>query len=172
MFVDFDLKGEAKKERTKREIKELMVDVIGFIYSKLSAICPNSIKILDSGGGAYFLIDHTVTSPIAKEFEGNDRGLVFKDLMQRYNDLLSKIEEEIERRFKIKGIAEIDTLNHKNRLMKTPLSIHKSMPYVVHPIDPENIDFEPVEIPISFDVFIESMRWVSKHPSKNKRKRI
>ena len=163
-----EVKEEVKRKGRSKKLKTIVVKAINFVYSKFKQLCPygNAVKLLDSGGGFYCLIDHRVTAPIGREFDGEERAAIFEELCNRFNRWLRGVWEELKEKIpEAAEILKIDALNHKNRLMKAPLSVHKSLPWVVHPIDPENLDFDEVELPVNDELIRQTLEWVKLHPS-------
>jgi len=149
LFADVDLQDEIKEDVKQKgfrpeKLREVGVDVIYFMYDKFVEFAgdPNSVLLLDSGGGFYVLIHHNVLTPIAREF-GEKRGIIFQEVCKRFNRQLKVIREEISAKIpEFSKYFKIDLLNNVNRLFKAPMSVHKSLPYVVHPINPKDPDFE------------------------------
>ncbi|MCD6130819.1 MAG: hypothetical protein J7J61_01760 [Candidatus Hydrothermae bacterium] len=169
LFADVDLTDDAKEEVKKRgrseELKKVAVESIRFIYEQFcKLVSPESIILLDSGGGFYVMVHHRVTLPLA-EFPREERGMVFRELCKRFNNFLRSVRERASREIHdFNKYFKIDLLNNKNRLFKVPMSVHKSLPVVVHPIDPENLDFDEMTIPIDDEKLKEIEEVLSRAP--------
>ncbi|KXB00983.1 hypothetical protein AKJ41_03235 [candidate division MSBL1 archaeon SCGC-AAA259O05] len=169
LFADVDLEGDYKPRREEEDVKKTVEKAIPIYVKELRKLAPNSVNVLDSGGGFYPHIHHSVTKPIAEEFEGEARGWIFDELMSRFNTRLDEIEEIV--KDEVVGASEIldpDALNNKNRLMKAPLSIHRKLDIVVHPIDPDNPDFDPEPAPVTEEVVEETEKWLDTRDSNSK----
>lgn len=166
LFLDCDLK-ETPEERSE-ELKEVAEKTIKFVYNAYTKlVSPKSIELYDSGGGFYCEINHRVTYFIGQiDLPAEDKGLIWKELCQRFDKVfLKSIEKQAKE--KIEGYDDyfkFDYLNNNNRQVKTPLSVHKKLPYYVHPIDPENIDFDPEKIPITDTKLLEHSKVINEKP--------
>ncbi len=161
LFSDVDLKSEIKPRREEDGIKRTVEKSMEIYVREFEKLTPNSINVLDSGGGFYPFIHHDVTKPIGKEFDGEKRGRIFDELTDRFNERLEEIWETVKEEVpEASGILDPDMLNNKNRLMKVPLSIHKDLDIVVHPIDPENPDFDSEQAPAADRVIQETKEWL------------
>jgi len=159
LFLDCDLKDEIKKQLKDNEgvrpaeLKEVAEKVVKFVYNAFNKlVSPESIELYDSGGGFYCEINHRVTYFISQlNIPPEDKGLIYKELCQRFDKVfLRSVENKIKETIaKYDDYFKFDYLNNNNRQVKCPLSVHKSMPVYVHPIDPHNINFEAEEIPIT-----------------------
>jgi putative DNA primase/helicase len=147
IFADIDL-ADGHKERpvaagTRETVEQALDEYVASFIELAGGI--EHVFVLDSVGGVYLLIAPAATSPIARAFEGEDRGRIFAELHQRANDWLATVRDDVGGRVPAaRGVFEADLLNQKNRLYKAPLSIHGSIDGVVHPLDPH-------ETPMSYD---------------------
>jgi hypothetical protein len=87
-------------------------------------------------------------------------------MMQVLTDAFDYLIEELrDEFFKLHpehiGKVRLDALNNSQRVFKTIFSIHKSLDYVVIPLDPENIiiDFEKAAIPLKSEVIKSAETW-------------
>lgn len=169
LFADVDLEGDYKPKRGEEKIKQTVIGAIQVYTNEFKKLAPNSINILDSGGGFYPFIHHDVTKPIGREFSGEVRGRIFDELTDRFNERLEKIWETVKSEVpKAEEFLAPDLLNNKNRLMKTPLSIHKKLDVVVHPIDPESPNFETEKAPATNGVIQETKKWLENLNAESK----
>ncbi|KXA94702.1 hypothetical protein AKJ36_02405 [candidate division MSBL1 archaeon SCGC-AAA259I07] len=128
LFSDVDLKSEIKPRREEEGIKRTVGKSIEIYVGEFEKLAPNSVNVLDSGGGFYPFIHHDVTKPIGEEFDGGKRGRIFDELTDRFNEKLEEIWETVQEEVpEASSVLDPDMLNNKNRLMKVPLSIHKEL---------------------------------------------
>ena len=117
-----------------------------------------SVWPLFSGGGIYVMLHHG----IGQRPEAKGRAGFFGALTDRYNRLLRHVSEEF---FKAHpeyvGKVKYDALNNSKRVFKCILSIHKSKPYAVIPLNREKIeiDFERAKLPLNEDVLADARSW-------------
>lgn len=175
LFLDCDLKDDVKK--TVKENKGERTDDLHVIGKKvISFVCnafnklvsPESIELYDSGGGFYCEINHRVTYFISQlDILDEDKGLIWKELCQRFDKVfLKSVENKIRESInKYDEYFKFDYLNNNNRQVKSPLSVHKSMPVYVHPIDPNNIDFEEEYIPINDSKLVIYSKKINNRPT-------
>ena len=62
-------------------------------------------------------------------------------------------------------VLKVDKVNHKNRVVKCPLSIHGSLDVVVHPVSLDNPDFDPEPYPMRPGLVEEALEWVRARPT-------
>ena len=106
----------------------------------------DAVSLLDSGGGAYPFVAPSVTAPICEHFP-DDSGRIFDELCSRFNSWCeSAFESLCERIDDADDVIEPDYVIHKNRQYRAPLSIHKSMDAVVHPMDTTAPSHERVRV--------------------------
>lgn len=164
LFCDVDLRGP-REARFDDDTKAVVVDAMRFVAQEFAGVCPHSVRMLDSGGGFYPHIHHKVTRGLTL-FEGEDRGMVFKALCNRFNEWLAGVEARL---FKAvpgsEDLLKLDKLNHNNRVFKAPLSLHGSLDVLVHPVDPGSPDFEPEPYPMRPGLVEETLAWVERRPS-------
>lgn len=114
--------------------------------------------MLFSGGGIYVHIHHGICQ--AGTIEGRDEFLEM--VTDCFNGYIAHISEEF---FSIhpecKGKVKYDALNNSKRIFKCILSIHKSKPYAVTPLDRDaiRIDFERARVPLKLDMIEEARNW-------------
>jgi hypothetical protein len=120
----------------------------------------DSVWVLFSGGGIYVHIHHGICQP--GTIEGRDEFLEM--VTDCFNGYIAHISEEF---FSIhpecKGKVKYDALNNSKRIFKCILSIHKSKPYAVTPLDRDaiRIDFERARVPLKPDMIEEARNWYS-----------
>jgi hypothetical protein len=137
-FADIDLESE-HKERPLPEAKQAIVEEALAEYIDAFAELMggrDAVFALDSVGGAYVMGAPAATLPIAEEFDEDARERIFAELADRLNDWLADIDEEVREAIpEAEGLFEADYVNNKNRQYKAPLSIHKRIDGVVHPLN-------------------------------------
>jgi putative DNA primase/helicase len=144
-FADIDLADDVKVKRPAGDVPvDDLEDALARYIDAFADLAGgrNHVFALDSVGGAYVMLAPTSTAPIATEFGREDRGAIFDELTDRLNEWLEDIGERVTDATGLAGVFEPDTVNHKNRLYKAPLSVHKSLEGVVTPIDPEGPSYE------------------------------
>jgi DNA primase large subunit len=123
-----------------------------------------SVWPLFSGGGIYVKIHHEICCP--KSTMPEDRAAFFEELTDRYNRLIDHVSEEF---FKAHpeyiGQVKYDALNNSKRIFKCILSIHKSKPYAVTPLNRDDIkiDFGRARVPLKEDMIEEARAWYSSY---------
>lgn len=161
LFSDVDLESKYKPERGEERVKKTTEKAIKVYVREFEKLAPNSINVLDSGGGFYPYVHHDVTKPIGTEFRKEVRGRIFDGLTDRFNKKLEEIWETVKKEVpESEEILDPDMVNNKNRLMKVPLSIHKKLDIVVHPIDPKNPDFDPEPAPVTGKLVQQTEKWL------------
>ena len=121
-----------------------------------------SVWVLFSGGGIYVKVHHEICRP--KSQLPDDRRAFFEELTDRFNRLIAYVSEEF---FKARpeyiGKVKYDALNNSKRVFKCILSIHKSKPYAVTPLnrDAIRIDFDRARVPLKDDMISEAQAWYS-----------
>jgi putative DNA primase/helicase len=151
LLVDIDLPDDLKRARHCDEAfpKETIERALSYTVARFSSLVGNRERVflLDSAGGIYVLLPPAVTAPIVDEFP-DDSGALLDELTDRMNDWLEDIEAETKAEFPDlvredkDDVLTFDDVNHKNRIYKAPLSLHKSHDAVVHPLDPSDPSYE------------------------------
>jgi hypothetical protein len=132
-----------------------------FIYQKLSAVTDNKIMAMFSGNGVYIHL-HPHLPYLGTGYSANEKEELYDVLTKAFNLYLQALEEGLYQEHpEVHGLVKIDAINNKKRYFKTILSLHRRLPYVVFPIDPED-DFQiPLKsIPLSEDDLQEAERLV------------
>jgi len=165
LWADVDLRD--KEARFDAETQAVVEEAMRFMASEFRALCPNSVRLLDSGGGFYPHIHHKTTRGLAMAFEGEERGLIFDALTDRFNTWLGDVESRLfEAVPEAEAVLKVDKVNHKNRVVKAPLSVHGSLDVVVHPVpDLDSPDFDAEPFPMRPGLVEEALEWVEKRPS-------
>ncbi len=149
-FADIDLADEIKQHRPQGGIPQESIERALSEYIDAFAELAgtrDAVFALDSVGGAYVLLSPTVTKPISDEFGKQGRGRIFEELTDRLNEWLATVGEEVSSTVpEVDGVFEPDTVNNKNRLYKTVMSVHTSLDGVVTPIDTDapSYDYTPL----------------------------
>lgn len=162
LFVDIDLKDEHKERPLAEEKSETFEDVVeGFVGAFGDLVGDNAhVFLLDSVGGAYVLVRPQVTAPIGDKFNGNERGWIFKELASRVRTWISECANEVIQEENAREICKADAIVNVNRQYKAPLSLHKDIDGVVHPLDTEDISYDFVPFNAVDDALIDkTVEW-------------
>ena len=149
-FADIDLADDVKTDRPAGDVPvDDLEDALARYIDAFADLAGgrDHVFALDSVGGAYVMIAPTATAPIATEFDREDRAVLFDELTDRLNEWLEDVGDRVTEATDLAGVFEPDAVNHKNRLYKAPLSVHKSLDGVVTPIDTDapTYEFTPFE---------------------------
>lgn len=140
-FADIDLADAVKQNRPAGDIPQEQIESALEQYISAFADLAGDMEhvyALDSVGGAYLFVAPTATTPLADATEAESRELLFEDMMDRLNDWLHGVNEDvIAEHPDLAGVFEADCLNNKNRLYKAPMSVHSSLDGIVTPLDTE-----------------------------------
>lgn len=144
-FADIDLSDDVKHDRPDGDIPQERIERALAMYADAFADLAGDMSHvfgLDSVGGAYLFVAPSATRPIADRLDSHERGLFFGDMMDRLNDWLAGVNDDVIAEYPdLEGVFEADCVNNKNRLYKAPLSVHSSLDGVVTPVDPTNPDY-------------------------------
>ena len=162
-FADIDLADEIKHQRPAGEVPtDRIEDALRRYVDAFADLAGGREHVfaLDSVGGAYLFVAPTATAPIAAEFAGEDRAVLFEELTDRLNDWLVTVADRVTEAAGVAGVFEPDAVNHKNRLYKAPLSVHSSLDGVVAPIDVDapSYAFTPLAA-VGDDLVAETRAW-------------
>ena len=155
--VDIDGMGDIHDHDVKRAVE----DLAQFHVDEFRQFAPKSVYVLFSGGGIYVHVHHKVFQTFFDTLEyPYDESIEY--LLNGFGEWL----DDISKRFFIEypqheGKAKADSLNEAKRIFKTIFSLHKSKPYSVIPLDPDNIkiDFNKAKLPLKQDVLDTGSRW-------------
>lgn len=148
LSVDIDLTG--MKTVTNSAIKKHLKTASEWLYNNLTNITNGKLLALFSGNGVYIHL-HPEFAHVPKEISSDERTDAYDSLTKAFNLYLQELEEKLyEEHPDLYGIVKIDAINNRKRVFKVPLSLHKTLPYVVYPIDTDN-GFEILlrELPLS-----------------------
>lgn len=155
LLVDIDLPDDLKRARHCGETfpKETVERALSYTVARFSSLVGDRERVflLDSAGGIYVLLPPAVTAPIVEEFP-EDSGVLLDELTDRMNNWLEDIEAETKAEFpdlvreEKDDVLTFDDVNHKNRIYKAPLAVHKSHDAVVHPLDPTAPSYEALPL--------------------------
>ncbi|MGQ3723537.1 hypothetical protein [Natrialba aegyptia] len=144
-IVDVDLEDDAKLDRPEGDApREAIEGAIGGYIDAFADLAGDRKHVfaLDSVGGAYVMVSPMSTAPIAEAFDASERDLLFDELTDRLNDWVEDVADRVTAEAGLEGVFEADRVNHKNRLYKAPLSVHKSLDGVVTPINTATPQYE------------------------------
>lgn len=161
--VDIDAVGDIHDPGVKKAVE----DLAQFHVDEFRKYAPKSVYVLFSGGGIYVHVHHKVFQDYFDTLEyPYDESI--QNLLSGFGEWL----DEISKNFFIKypeheGRAKADSLNGAKRIFKTIFSLHKSKPYSVIPLDPDNvkIDFKKAKLPLKQDVLDAGDRWYRDYDS-------
>ncbi|MCJ7443889.1 MAG: hypothetical protein MUO26_05070 [Methanotrichaceae archaeon] len=121
-----------------------------------------SVWNLFSGGGIYVEIHHEICRP--KSSTSENRQEFFEKLTDRYNRFIAHVSEEFFKKHpEHAGKVKFDALNNSKRVFKCILSVHRSKPYAVTPLNRDDIkiDLERAHLPLREDMIAEAREWYS-----------
>jgi hypothetical protein len=153
------------------DVKQAVEAMARYFVADLNIYCPNSINCLYSGGGIYVMVHHKVFDEYLSSF--TDNGVIeYKDhvdiLTDALNSYITAIQEKFYTEFpEYRTKVKADSINGAKRVFKTIFSIHKKHPYVVIPLDQNNlvIDFQKATIPLSKEVLSSGEAWYQEYDS-------
>ena len=132
-----------------------------FIHQQLNDVTCGKLLAMFSGNGVYIHL-HPHLAYLGDGYTADEKVDLFDELTKAFNLYLQELESALYVKYpQVHGLVKIDALNNKKRYFKTVLSLHRKLPYVVFPIDPED-DFQiPLKsIPLSEDDLQEAERLV------------
>ena len=136
-------------------------------YLRLRGVS-EAVGVLFSGQGIYVwlspeLSDMSVVRA-SPDFDRDKLDGAFKIWFLAFNDLLADIEKAFFEAFpEHVGRVKFDKLNNVKRKIKCLLSIHKTLPFAVVPLDRDDIkiDLEAARIPLSSETIERAKVWLS-----------
>jgi len=164
--IDIDAVGKIQTP----EIKKAVETCAQFLINKLKNICPNSIYSCFSGGGIYIYIHHGIFTEVARY--DKEREYRWKTTTACYNTYIKKLEEDFFKQYpEYEKKVKVDAINHRKRLFKTILSVHKKYPYVVIPLNIEKIqiDLKKATLPLDAAVIMEAKTWGKNFSTKDRK---
>ncbi len=120
-----------------------------------------SIHCLYSGGGIYVHVHHALFRA-KPEWSPDEREQAFRSVTIAFNGLIEDVSAKFfQQHPEHRGWVKFDQLNNQKRKFKCIFSIHKKMPIVVIPLNPDHIeiDFKRASLPLSPEVLGEGKRW-------------
>lgn len=149
LSVDIDLADNHTVQDP--ETLALLEKASGWFYQRLAAISGEYVLPLFSGNGVYLHL-HPAIAYMHNNMPDAERRDNFDILTQCFNLRIQKLEAELYETYPdVIGVVKIDALNNRKRVFKAPLSLHKTLPYVVYPIDPANFKIPLKSLPLSPD---------------------
>lgn len=161
--ADIDSKQDIRNPETRKAVETLAQ----YITDDLRKYCPTNTYVRFSGGGIYVHVHHRMFSEKARY--DKDREARWQKLTSCFNVYICKLQEEFDEKYpQYKQHTKVDAINHKKRLFKSILSVHKSKPYVVIPLDPKHIkiDLEKATLPLDKKTIEECMKWGKEYDVK------
>ena len=159
LSVDIDLADDYNVNDAKA--LEALRTAGKFIYQQLNDVTCGKLLAMFSGNGVYIHL-HPHLAYLGTGYSANEKEELYDVLTKAFNLYLQALESELYQDHpEVHGLVKIDAINNKKRFFKTVLSLHRRLPYVVFPIDPED-DFQiPLKsIPLSEDDLQEAERLV------------
>jgi hypothetical protein len=132
-----------------------------FIHQQLNDVTCGKLLAMFSGNGVYIHL-HPHLPYLGPGYSANEKEELYDLLTRAFNLYLQSLEEGLYQEHpEVHGLVKIDAINNRKRYFKTVLSMHRRLPFVVFPIDPED-DFQiPLKsIPLSEDDLQEAERLV------------
>jgi len=140
-------------------VKQAVEEMAKFLVQKFrDAGIEKFVNCLYSSAGIYVLLHHS----LCRADDRKDRVAGFKRITKAFKMWLADVEYEFfQLHPEFKGLVKVDKLTNQKRKFKSIFSIHKSLPFVVVPVDPNDIiiDFERARLPLKPDVLAEGARW-------------
>jgi len=164
LLGEIDLKDEHKERPLPDEKQETVERAIGEFIEEFAQLAGGRehIFVLDSVGGFYVFVAPGATRPIGRAFDGETRGEIFNALTDRMNEWLLNAGERVFTRVPdADEYLKVDRVNHKNRLYKTPLSVHSSIPGVGRPIDTDAPSYDLATVPANSRLIEDVGEWAS-----------
>lgn len=155
LSVDIDLADDYNVNDAKA--LEALRTAGKFIYQKLNDVTCGKLLAMFSGNGVYIHL-HPHLAYLGDGYTADAKVDLFDELTKAFNLYLQELESALYVKYpQVHGLVKIDALNNKKRYFKTVLSLHRKLPYVVFPINPDN-DFQiPLKkIPLSSDDLLEA----------------
>ncbi len=145
LYVDIDIKKDYKERPLSQENKQVLENRLNLwvkAFTKMTGDIKH-VQLLDSGGGVYVFTPPSVLSPIADEYNEEDRNLIYQEIGKRMRTVTEQLNKLIcNADDDDKDIFSADKVQNKNRQFKTIGAIHKTIDAVVHPIDANNINIQ------------------------------
>ncbi len=140
------------------EVKKAVEDMAQFYCDKLREHQPKSVFSCYSGGGIYVYLHHRLWSKVLD----NDKDKSLFVLVNCFNEWITNTQDQFFELYpQHKMLCKADALNNTKRIFKSILSIHKSLPYCVIPLDVNNIhiNFDNAKLPLSNDIINITNNW-------------
>lgn len=164
-FADVDLAGAVKTRPLDADTQQVVEKALAEYINDFAELLGtrDAVFVLDSVGGAYVFGAPATTVKIGAGFRDDPdaRGRIFGELCARMDEWLRETEQRINDQIPDAiGVFEADAIHNKNRLYKAPLSPHKRIDGVVHPLDIDNpsYDFVPLDA-VDDDLVDETRAW-------------
>lgn len=165
LFADVDFDAEAKTrpvdEGTRGHVENALEQWVDAYADAVGE--RDLVRVLDSVGGTYVMLAPRATTAIISwahnTLDTEDRERLIDELASRWRDFNAGVQEDVAEEIpELEGVFALDGNTNKNRLYKAPLSVHKSLPGVVTPIDIDDIRFNFTPIEDSNDELVEECR--------------
>lgn len=152
---------------TKKEVREAVESMAQYMVNKFQELTPKSVSVCFSGGGIYIYLNHNL---FLKEWDSKENAAYsWRVLTGCFNKYIEELQEEFYKEYpQYKDKVKPDAINNRKRLFKTLFSVHKKYPYVVIPLDPNNvkIDLRKARLPISKETIQSGKLWNTTYDKK------
>lgn len=171
LIVDIDLEDEWKNRPLPDEYQDIVehrLDAWVGAFASFVGGDRDDVFAVDSGGGAYVMTPPAATIPIAERFDGEDLHLINNAIQTRMRTLTDALDTVIT------GLDDApdelfsaDAVQNKNRQWKSLLSLHASLDAVVHPIDPNDVDYDALWFDDLDDThYADAKEWAERFTSR------
>lgn len=150
------------------DIREAVEAAAQFLVDRLKeAGVHKSAWVLFSGGGIYVHVHHEICKPTTSDPE--ERKEFYELLTDCFNNFIVNTSKEFFKNHpEYIGKVKFDALNNSKRVFKCILSVHRSKPYAVTPLDRDNIkiDLSSANIfdgGLKDEVIAEAQTWYSSY---------
>jgi len=158
--ADIDFDGDLAADPDVREATEPVIEAWVRAFESLCGD-RDAVFAIDSVGGCYLSVAPAATKPICDHFRGEDKVMVLNGVRQRFRDWLSE-KDDLITDLHPETDLRFDAAANKNRLFKTPLSLHKRLPGVVTPIHVDDVDYSMTHPDdVDDDLVRETVQWAA-----------
>lgn len=167
LFADVDFAADEKTRPVDGDTRSLVEEALEEWVDAYAdaAGTRDAVALLDSVGGTYVMVAPWAAAELLswahERLDDDERELLIEALADRWRDFNADVQEQVSESLpELDDVFELDGNTNKNRLFKAPLSIHKSLPGVVTPIDAEQPRFNFTHIDdVDKDVVENTREW-------------
>jgi hypothetical protein len=162
-----DEKGKTRSKIYHQGRKEAVETAAVYLVGGLAEVgITGAVRVAFSGQGIY-VIFHPGLSGRPEPPEGGELNFDkldrdYKVWLEAFNSYLSDVEKDFfEEHPEHIGRVKFDKLNNQKRKLKALLSIHRTLPFAVVPIDTDHIeiDFDTARVPLSTETLKQARVW-------------